>query len=145
MTFSVLPNWLLMRLISDQQARLHWNVILSHVLLAVFVISPLLALANALPHTCLVRGILGIPCPGCGITTSVMHVSHGDWHAATTANFAGVVLVVGMVLQVVIHGLALRAPAFDRRSWAISGWLNFLTLSSIAVSWCLRLSHVTSY
>src|SRR5262249_21261909 len=34
----------------------------------------------ALPHVCAARVWLGLSCPGCGLTRSVISVAEGDWH-----------------------------------------------------------------
>jgi hypothetical protein len=43
---------------------------------------------------CHVQSLLGIPCPSCGMTTSVSLCMHGDFTAACRVNWAGVVVAV---------------------------------------------------
>ena len=45
------------------------------------------------PFVCPLRALTGVPCPLCGMTTSVESTLHGDIGAALAANPAGVVAV----------------------------------------------------
>ena len=38
-----------------------------------------------LPQTCASRAWLGIRCPGCGLTRSIIHLAEGDWQASWRA------------------------------------------------------------
>lgn len=49
---------------------------------------------------CGFRTLTGIPCPGCGLTTSFVHLTHGEWVDAAFANPLGVplwLLAIGAV------------------------------------------------
>ena len=35
-----------------------------------------------LPQTCMSRALLGLRCPGCGLTRSIIHLAEGDWRAS---------------------------------------------------------------
>jgi len=63
--------------------------------------------------SCVVRSTLGVPCPSCGMTTSVSLLAHGDPVAACRANSAG--LVVGTLGLAATCWLALLASGFARR------------------------------
>src|SRR5436309_12789916 len=43
---------------------------------------------------CAFRAVTGLPCPTCGMTTCVSHVTHGDLGAAAAARPGGVVLAL---------------------------------------------------
>src|SRR3954467_1954768 len=64
---------------------------------------PLLPGHAGLP--CPLRTLTGVPCPLCGMTTSVEHMVHGHPLAALAANPAGPLAVVAAIL------LLLRPPA----------------------------------
>ncbi|HET7482696.1 MAG TPA: DUF2752 domain-containing protein [Actinomycetota bacterium] len=72
------------------------------------------ALYPLVPHPdliCPLRATTGIPCPLCGMTTSVTATVHGDIGAALAANPAGVLAVaVAGVLLVSRRARALRVP-----------------------------------
>ena len=72
--------------------------------------------------TCPLRTLTGIPCPLCGMTTSVEATVHLDLPAALAANPAGV--------PVVLAGLALllRRP---RRPFALPTWVVVALLGAM--------------
>ena len=49
----------------------------------------LAAIARWTDAACLFRGLTGLPCPGCGITTSLLALARGDAQASWSANPAG--------------------------------------------------------
>jgi hypothetical protein len=46
---------------------------------------------------CTMRTVFGIPCPGCGMTTSFAHFVRGNWSASYAANPAGLWMALGCV------------------------------------------------
>lgn len=69
----------------------------------------MLALGLVLPHVagnpglpCPLRTVTGVPCPFCGLTTSVKAVLGGDGRAALAANPFGVLLVAAAVVLLVV-------------------------------------------
>ncbi len=53
-----------------------------------------------LPETCASRRILGVSCPGCGLTRSFVFMAHGEWRRAAKANAMGPILFFLCWLQI---------------------------------------------
>lgn len=73
---------------------------------------------------CTLLSTVGLPCPSCGLTTSIALVFHGDLPAAYRANWAGVVIAgVGVVTALWLGLLAAGLPRQQRFSaeYAILG------------------------
>jgi MFS superfamily sulfate permease-like transporter len=94
----------------------------------------MLALGALLPHLpgnpglpCPLRTVTGVPCPFCGLTTSVKAVLHGDGHGAWSANPFGLVIVTFAVLLVV------------RPRWQRLRVPSSLVLVAVALSWVFEL------
>jgi hypothetical protein len=70
------------------------------------------------PSVCTFRQATGFPCPGCGLTRSVVAAAHGDWSASYTYHRLGPIVLLYLVAQMLyrIAWLALEAgrPAIAR-------------------------------
>lgn len=64
---------------------------------------------RALPETCAMYSRFGVDCPGCGLTRSFIHLSHGNLAAAWRLNAVGVFLYGFIVLQFILASLHLLA------------------------------------
>ena len=91
----------------------------------------MLALGAALPHVpgnpglpCPLRTLTGVPCPFCGLTTSVKATLHGDLHRAVAANPFGILAVlVAVVLMVRPGWRRVRVPILALTAGGAASWL----------------------
>lgn len=100
---------------------------------AAFVISP--DRVEDGPVICPFRRLTGLPCPGCGLTRSWVHLAHGRWDDAFAAHPFGLVAVVAtvaLVAGVLVTTVRRRPPpdldAAVRRPWVVAvvaAWLAF--------------------
>jgi hypothetical protein len=65
-----------------------------------------------LPGLCVLKQTTGIPCPGCGLTRSVVSAVHGNWEASRSFHRLGPVVLVFVLLQVFYRLVWLGLPAF---------------------------------
>ena len=91
---------------------------------------------------CPVQQILGIPCPGCGLTTAVGLLLRGDWREAVSMHAFAPVLVLAfglIVLAAVLpEGLRQRLVDWLTRIEQRTGISAFLLLG-LLLYWGLRL------
>jgi hypothetical protein len=52
-----------------------------------------------LPETCWSRSLLGVRCPGCGLTRSLIYLAHGDWRGSLAMHRLGIVMAVAILGQ----------------------------------------------
>jgi hypothetical protein len=52
-----------------------------------------------LPSVCTFRQMTGIPCPGCGLTRSIVAAVHGDWIASYAYHRLGPIVLVYLAMQ----------------------------------------------
>jgi hypothetical protein len=84
-----------------------------------------------LPQTCAARIWLGVRCPGCGLTRSIIHLAEGDWRASWHANRLGGLFALVIAFQIPYRLYALRRPAqplFSAFWLAMSGYALIATL-----------------
>lgn len=84
--------------------------------------------------TCPLRAVTGIPCPLCGMTTSVCATVTGRLGDAVSANPFGLLAVVVAIWLVVTWRRGVH------RTWRIPLWLPCLGL---ALSWAWQLARLT--
>jgi hypothetical protein len=66
--------------------------------------------AFPLPQTCASRICLGLKCPGCGLTRSMIHLAEGDWRASWHSHRLGGLLAFVIAFQIPFRLYALRRP-----------------------------------
>jgi hypothetical protein len=64
-----------------------------------------------LPPACVSQSVLGVRCPGCGLTRSIIHLAEGDWRASWHDHRLGGLMAAVIIFQIPYRLLALRRPA----------------------------------
>jgi Protein of unknown function (DUF2752) len=106
----------------------------------------LVALPDAVPASarwtgaaCLLGGLTGLPCPGCGITTSLLALARGHAHASWSANPAGLGVAALLIGQAVVASLAMRRGVPTTGSLACLSWLDRIAIGGLLAAWAARL------
>lgn len=66
----------------------------------------------ALPSFCVMKQASGLPCPGCGLTRSVVSAAHGEWWGSFSHHRLGIALLIYLALQSMLRLAWLGLPAF---------------------------------
>jgi hypothetical protein len=53
-----------------------------------------------LPEVCTLRKVLGIRCPGCGLTRSFVFMGHGEWLSALRMHWLGPITWLVVAVQI---------------------------------------------
>ncbi|NUR78819.1 MAG: DUF2752 domain-containing protein [Thermoleophilia bacterium] len=75
------------------------------------------------PLTCPLRALTGIPCPLCGMTTSVEETFHGHLGAALAANPAGVLAVALAFAVQLVRTPTIKVPGLVQISVGAGMWV----------------------
>jgi hypothetical protein len=67
--------------------------------------------AIPLPQSCVSRAWLGLNCPGCGLTRSIVHLAERDWRGSWRAHRLGWLLALIILIQIPYRLLAIRRGA----------------------------------
>jgi Protein of unknown function (DUF2752) len=122
----------------QEQLKLHWQIlaVACGVWLLAFLLHEVeggrIALRGLphlpLPQTCASRALLGLRCPGCGLTRSIIHLAEGDVHASWQNHRLGGLLALALALQIPYRLYALR--------WPVRPLLSPLSKTLIACALC---------
>jgi hypothetical protein len=127
------PRWILSRLRVPERSQRHLAILIST--LAALMLVPIIP---HVPHFCLMKKLLGIPCPGCGISHSVMAAFRFDLAKAWLANPAGIGVAMLFSFQVVARPLAIALPRAAGVVSSISRYGSNLSVILLFVVWTYR-------
>lgn len=68
------------------------------------------ASGRSLPPLCLFRAVTGLPCPGCGITRSVVDLAHGEISASFRHHPFGIFVLFLIAAQIPYRAVVLLHP-----------------------------------
>jgi len=92
---------------------------------------------------CMLYGLTGIPCPGCGATRGMTCLLHGDFAGALAWNplFTLGALLSGLYIVFAAFTLAFRLPRirFERLEASELRWIRWSVISVIAANWAYLL------
>jgi len=95
-----------------------------------------------LPSVCVLRGIVGVRCPGCGLTRSFVATAHGEIARALRLHPVGPALFLLLALQIPYRAYMLRAsdPTPGPRARSAGRWLGWAFLAAFVIHWVLALA-----
>lgn len=133
MEINIWPRWILAKLRIPEQNQHHVAMFLST--LTVLLLVPVIP---HVPHVCLMKKILGIPCPGCGISHSLMAVFQLEPAMAWRANPAGIWVAAVFLLQVMTRPLAIAIPWTATFVSSISRYASNFAMVVLFLVWTYR-------
>jgi hypothetical protein len=133
MEIDICPRWILARLRIPEEGQHHVALLVSALLTLA-----LLPLVIHIPHFCLMQKVLGIPCPGCGISHSMMALLRLKLGIAWQANPAGVGVASVFCFQLVARPIAITAPRTGALVSQVSHHLSNVALGSLLLVWVSR-------
>jgi hypothetical protein len=91
-----------------------------------------------LPKTCASQAWMGVKCPGCGLTRSILHLSRGDLQASWRDHRLGGVMAGVIVLQIPYRLLALRRPQRHLMPTWMQNVLSYLLIAMLVGNWLIE-------
>ena len=127
------PRWILTKLRVPERIQRHLAILIST--LVVLLLVPIIP---HVPHFCLMKKVLGIPCPGCGISHSVFAAFRFDLAKAWWANPAGIGVALLFSFQVVARPIAIALPRATGAVSSISRYGSNLSVILLFLVWTYR-------
>ncbi len=131
----------------------HWIVLLicAGILLGGLLISPpgcnspYLRIGRIpIPDTCSFKNLTGLPCPGCGLTRSIVAGMHGDFKVSLRFHKLGVLTLVYVCLQFLFRLIVIALPSLRTRVMGFGRVLNrgMIVLAMLYIlNWGYTLFH----
>jgi hypothetical protein len=126
------------QILVDESTTPHWVVLAAclAILLGALILTPSngeLRLGGfTLPGLCTLRVTTGIPCPGCGLTRSLVAAVRGDWSSSAAFHRLGPIVLVYLILQATYRAVWIGVPP-SRRVSRLPGRLLDLSLIPLMV------------
>ena len=140
MEIAIIPQYIINKLFSDHSKQVHANILMTSIL----IITILLFWQNhhsylsAIPHFCVFQKVLKIPCPGCGVTRSLLAITTGNILSAWKFNPAGIFLFLFLVAQVPMRIIALKSRSLRRNISLISWHGSRIVIFVLFLVWIAR-------
>ncbi len=101
-------------------------------------------LSQPLPSMCSSRNLMGIDCPGCGMTRSFIAISHGRWNDAWNLNRASFLFYGFVFAQLPWRLMQICRLKIVGKSWQPTGiyGVPIFLVAVLAINWCLKLAGV---
>jgi hypothetical protein len=99
---------------------------------------------SPMPDTCSSRRMLGIDCPGCGMTRAFISISHGDFARAWTLNHASFIVYFFVAVQLPWHAIQIwklrrNQPPLD---WKYVYMTPVAVVVVLSINWVLTLARI---
>jgi hypothetical protein len=135
MEINICPRWILVHLRLPARYQNHVALLFSTVLALAF-----LPIAIHVPHFCLMRMFLGIACPGCGISHSIIAILQLNLVTAWNANPAGVAVALVFCFQLIARPIAIMAPRTSDLISHASRYISNFAVGGLLVVWISRVA-----
>jgi hypothetical protein len=133
MEIDICPRWILAKLRIPGQNQHHFALFVSALLVVLSI-----PVAVRIPHICLLRSLVGIPCPGCGVSHSIMAILRLNPTMAWKANPAGVGVASVFCFQLVARPVAIAVPGTGEFVSRVSRNISNITLAGLLLVWISR-------
>jgi len=140
MEIALISLSLIRKICKDIEKGIHLNILISNCfILCLFFCMKESFINSHLPHICLFKYFLGIPCPGCGILSSFFAFAKFNIKASFNYNSAGPLLFLFLVGQIPLRILALRDAELRNKISYISKKLSNILILALATVWIAKM------
>ncbi|GEM_PF-1654779 len=142
MDLSFLPKLVIQKITHSDSEQINWNVFLSNVIvicLGWILLHFDIRIYDKIPHFCLVKEILGIPCPGCGILRSISELVNFHFLNSIHYNPVGLMIVFSILSQTISRFLLIAGFLSQKFVNNQTRILNSLIITLLLANWIINL------
>lgn len=140
MEVSIIPRFLIKKISNNNIQQVNWNILISTCLILLLIPFINISTLNSIPHFCLFQKIVGIPCPVCGVTRSVVSLSEFNIVESFSYNPAGILIVFSLVLQIPLRIIVLINEKYFKIIQKFSKIVLFIVILSLLLQWFLKIN-----
>ena len=140
MEIAIIPRFIVNRLFQDEVYRIHFNVGITSLLFIIILVfwNSSFNYLSSVPHFCLFREVLNIPCPGCGIIRSLFCMGRGEISLSLGYNPAGLFLFFYFMVQIPLRIVAITFRNTGKSICKISRLLSKFLFIILLLAWILK-------
>jgi len=142
MDLSFLPKIVVEKITSSDSEQINWNVFLSNVLIICIggvLLSFDTKIFDRIPHFCLVKETIGIPCPGCGILRSIIELVNFHFLMSIHYNPVGFIIVLSILGQTISRLLKISGCLSQNFINNQTRIINSLVITLLLANWIINL------
>ena len=143
MEVAIIPRFIIKYMFHDDTKQIHANILFSNIfiILAFFSLHSCSDQLASIPHVCVFQKVLGIPCPGCGITRSLFSIVNGDMFLAWQYNPTGLLIFLFILMQIPLRIIALKFQNTAEMISKISRTGSIIVICLLFLVWVLKLTQ----
>ena len=99
--------------------------------------------SSPLPDSCSSRRLLGVDCPGCGLTRAFICISHGQLNEVWKFNHASFVIYLFVAIQIPWHTLQIWRITQEKSAlyWPFIYWIPMAVAVILLANWIWTLTR----
>ena len=142
MDLSFLPKIVVKKITSSDSEQINWNVFISNILV-ICIGGALLSFDtkffDKIPHFCLVKETIGIPCPGCGILRSIIELVNFHFLESIHYNPVGFIIVLSILGQTIFRLLTITGCISQNFINHQTRIINSIVITLLLANWIINL------
>jgi len=142
MEIAIVPKFILTHITRESDKQYDYNVLITNFLLLLLGVAwgnGWLPDFQSIPHSCLTSDLIGVHCPGCGITTASREVLQGNFLKGAAINMASPLLIFFISMQIPLRLLNIISKNFKESTKNLTKWFQIKLLFFMLFNWIINL------
>ncbi len=142
MEISIVPNFVIRKITDNSIQQINWNVLISTIIIILSALFIKLTVFDFIPHFCIIKKATGLPCPGCGIIRSISYLSEYRFIDSLRINPNGILILLGLVLQIPLRIIALIDEKKMNTVATISRYITHIIITTLLFFWMYQVIYL---
>jgi len=137
MEIAFIPQFILNKITHNDILKIHYNILLSNILIMLFLLSGSISIISTIPHFCLIDIIFQVPCPGCDIISGIIKI-------ITLKEFSLVPLfiLIAIIFQIPLRLIVISNNNYSKYITKISKYLNIIIIFILLFLYTIKILNL---